>query len=588
MTRLLLVLAAVAITFPLSAAQPPANAEDGKLAALFKDYLEEEFRLRPLKATQLGDHRYDDRLEDPSAKNRAAWTQRARQSLAELPKKVDYKKLSRDGQIDFEIWEHALKRELWLAEHTDRYADDPRVYNEYISDSIYLLFTQSTEPQPRNVKNAATRMQYIPRVVAAAKESLKTPPKVLVETAIRQNRGAIAFFESDMYELAGENPQQSELRKAAKPVIAALKEYQEWLEKELLPRAKGEWRLGKEKFARKLELELDAGLTADEVLKEAEAEAARVTHEMYVISRQLWPQVFPKKTMPPDDEAGRRATIMAVLEAVSREHGKAEDLVKDATAGAVKIKAFIKQKDLLRLPEPDACKIVEMPEFRRGNSIAYLDPAPPLDPRASSYYAISPPPKEWDAKRAETYLHEYNRHMLQILTIHEAYPGHFVQLAYANKNPSLIRRVFSSGVFEEGWAVYTEQVMLDEGYGDGNLKLRLMQLKWYLRSVCNAILDYKMHCTGMTDEEALRFLMMVAFQSEAEAILKVIRAKQSSVQLSTYFVGRMAFQRLRRRYQNELGERFELGRYHEACLAHGSLPVKYLPEVVGERLKLPR
>ncbi len=142
-------------------------------------------------------------------------------------------------------------------------------------------------------------------------------------------------------------------------------------------------------------------------------------------------------------------------------------------------------------------------------------------------------------------MEEYNRNMLQILTIHEAYPGHYVQLEYSNRNPSLIRKVLFSGVFAEGWAVYTEQMMLDQGYGDGSLTMRLNQLKWYLRAVCNAILDYKMHCTNMTDQEALDFLMNRAFQSEAEAILKIIRAKQSSCQLSTYFVGRMAFQRLR-------------------------------------------
>jgi uncharacterized protein (DUF885 family) len=229
-----------------------------------------------------------------------------------------------------------------------------------------------------------------------------------------------------------------------------------------------------------------------------------------------------------------------------------------------------------------------MPEFQRGNSIAFLNPAPPLDPRAESHYAISPPPHDWDARRVETYLREYNRHMLQLLTIHEAYPGHYVQLEYANRHPSLIRRVLFSGVFAEGWAVYTEQMMLDQGYGDGDLALRLNQLKWYLRTVANAILDYKMHCTNMSDEEALLFLMEQAFQSEAEAILKIIRAKQSSCQLSTYFVGRMAFQRLRRRFQNELGDRFELGRYHEAVLAHGTLPVHYLPELVQRRLLLPR
>src|SRR5262249_20215566 len=171
---------------------------------------------------------------------------------------------------------------------------------------------------------------------------------------------------------------------------------------------------------------------------------------------------------------------------------------------------------------------------------------------------------------------------------HEAYPGHYVQLEYSNRHPSLIRRVLSSGVFAEGWAVYTEQMMLDQGYGDGDLALRLNQLKWYLRTVANALLDYKMHCTKMTDDEALAFLTKQAYQAEGEAIGKVIRSKQSSCQLSTYFVGRMAFYTLRQKVQRELGDKFELGRFHEAVLDHGTLPVKYLPELVAARLKRPR
>jgi uncharacterized protein (DUF885 family) len=181
-------------------------------------------------------------------------------------------------------------------------------------------------------------------------------------------------------------------------------------------------------------------------------------------------------------------------------------------------------------------------------------------------------------------LEEYNQHMLQILTIHEAYPGHYVQMEHGNRNPSLIRRVCSSGVYVEGWAVYTEQTMLDQGYGDGDLRLRLMQLKFYLRAVVNAILDHKLHSAKMTDDEAMRLLTEGAFQSEGEAHLKIIRAKQSSTQLSTYFVGRMAHYRLRQQMERELGDRFDLGRFHEAVLQQGPVPVQYLPELVHRHL----
>ncbi len=565
-----------------------ANAqvsEDAKLESFFRNHLDTSLRQRPVEATGLGDHRYDHLLDDISKEARAGWLKQTRATLKELPRAVDYKKLSRAGQVDFEILQQDLRRDIWLAENFRPFEEDPRTYGRYISDSVYALLTQSTLPAETNLANCVARMKAIPGAIATARQTLTRPPKQHLETAIRQNRGAIAFYETEVFQLAGETPQLPQLKVAAAPIVAALKDYQEFLEKELLPRATGEWRIGKRKFAKKLELVLDAGMTADQVLADAEAEYDRVQRDMYVVSRQLWSQYFPKQSLPPDDGAGRLEVIAKVIAAVSQEHGKPEDLLQNTRATADRIKQFIRERDILALPEPDLCQIIEMPEFRRGNSIAYLENAPPLDPKAASFYAISPPPSDWDAVRVKSYLEEYNEHMLQILTIHEAYPGHYVQLEYANRNPSLIRKVLSSGVYVEGWAVYTEQTLLDQGYGERDLRLRLMQLKFYLRAVVNAILDHKMHCQNMTDDEAMKLMVEGAFQSEGEARLKVIRAKQSSTQLSTYFVGRMAHYRLRQAVQREQGDKFSLGRFHEAVLNEGSIPVKYLPELVRARLK---
>lgn len=563
-------------------------AEDARLADFYKAYLDRMCEQRPVTATRLGEHRHAHRMDDLSPKARAARLALTRETLAELARKVDYKKLSRSGQIDFEIFRHSLGYELWQAEDSDPWSGDPRTWNEYISESVYLLFAQSTLPRERNVRNAIARVAAIPKVVAEARAALKAPPRVWVETAIKQNQGAIAFYSGGIYELSGVNAATSELGPVCKKAVKALQEYQTFLEKELLPRADGEWRLGRKRFRKKLELELDAGVSAAEVLLDAEAEATRVEAEMYTVARQLWHKAYPKEPLPPDDADGRRATTSRVLAHFNRDHGKVEELTAEAKALSAKIRKFITEKDILRLPDPDRCRIIEMPEFQRGFSVAYLNAAPPLDPKASSYYAISPPPKGWDARRVETYLQEYNRAMMAILTIHEAYPGHYVQLEYSNRHPSFLRRVLQSGVFCEGWAVYTEQMMLDQGYGDGDLVLRLNQLKFYLRAVINAILDHHMHCKDMTDEQAMELLTKRGFQSEAEAVGKVVRAKLSSCQLSTYFVGRMAFYRLRQAVQREQGEKFELGRFHEAVLSHGSVPVKYLPELARERLKSPR
>lgn len=565
-----------------------AQSADEKLEQFYRRHLDESFQMRPLEASMLGDHRFDHLLDDISTEARKGWLTHYKSQLQRLNDEIPYDQLTRNGQIDFEILKDDLERNIWLSENTRPFEEDPRTYGSYISDSVYSLLVQSTLPRETNIRNAIARIREIPRIVRVARETLRESPPSILDTAILQNRGAIGFYEKGIFELAGASEQTDALRSAVRVAVAALNEHQVFLEDSKRLRANGEWRLGRELFGEKLRMVLNAGVSADEVLADAETEFFRVQTEMYIVSRQLWSQYFPDQVLPPDDATGRRETVRLVTAAVSKEHGAPEALVSDARATVGSITDFIRTRDILRLPDPDRCQVIEMPEFRRGNSLAYLDPALPLDPGGVSSYAVSPPPADWGQERVQSFLEEYNRHMLQVLSIHEAYPGHYVQLEYSNRCPSLIRRVLQSGVFIEGWAVYTEQMMLDQGYGNGSLQLRLNQLKFYLRAVVNAILDHRMHCTQITDAEAMQLLTEQAYQSEGEARLKVIRAKQSSTQLSTYFVGRMGHYRLRQEIQRAQGDAFELGRFHEAVLDHGSVPMKYLPELVRERLKSAR
>ncbi len=564
----------------MAAAAPPADDAEAKLAAFFQTYLDKWFAAEPLAATHLGDHRFDDKLDDLTPEARASRNKLDRETLAELTQSIDPAKLSRDGRIDFEIFRHSLETSIWMYEHFKPFEDDPRVYGDYLSESVYLLFTQSTLPQETNLKNALARMALIPKVVDTARSTIKNPPKVKTETAIRQTDGAISFYSDEIFSLTGSPRGQGEMAEKASTIVEALKSHKKFLKDEILPRSTEKWRVGRDLFVKKLELELDSGISADEVLKEAESEAERVEREMAVVARQLWWTTFPGEVVPPDDVAGRREMTRRVLSALAKNHGTTDRLVADARGTVREIKDFIRDRKILTLPDPDRCQIIEMPEFMRGNSVAYLNPSPPLDRKGASEYAISPPPADWTPKQVQSYLEEYNASMLKILTVHEAYPGHYVQLAYSNRHPSLIRRVLSSGTFAEGWAVYTEQMMLDQGFGQGDLSLRLHQLKFYLRAVINAILDRKMHVEGISDAEAMELLVGRGFQTEGEALGKVIRSKQSACQLSTYFVGRTAFYRLRQKVQRSQGERFDLARFHEAVLSHGTLPVKYLPELV--------
>ena len=565
---------------------PTARADDAALAKLFDRYLKEEFQRHPAFASSQGNHEYDNQLDDLSPAARAedrAISEKWKTALDGF----DGASLTATGKIDLQIWKHSLKSRLELQDlGLDPFEYDPREFGIYISDSVFGLLTQSTLPKERNIANAAGRIGFVPKVVAAAmakddKKLLSRCPKILTEIAIKRNLGAIAFYEKEIFALTGETAATSPLTAPCQAAVKSLKEYQTFLEKDLLPRSNGEWRIGKDTFAKKLAYDLDAGYSADEVLKLAETEAERVERDMYTVARQLWSKTFPGKALPPDDAPGRRETVKRVLDELGKDHGKAEEIVDDARKSVAKIRAFIADKKILTLPDPDRCRVIEMPEFQRGFSAAYLNPAPALDSRANSLYAVSPPPADWPESRREAFLCEYNRAMLQILTIHEAYPGHYVQLEYGNRHPSLIRKVLYSGVYAEGWAVYTEQMMLDQGYGDGDLSLRLHQLKFYIRAVLNAILDHKMHCTEFADADAMKLLMERGFQTEGEAFGKVQRAKQSSCQLSTYFIGRMAFYTLRQTVQRRDGDAFDLGQFHEAVLNQGTIPVKDLPDLFG-------
>ncbi len=291
---------------PMAFAQSDAASEaNARLEAFFRNHLEESFRMRPLEATMLGDHRFDHLLDDISPDARRKWLEHYRSQLEKLQKEIPYDKLSRSGQIDFEIFRDDLNRSIWLAENTKPFEEDPRVYGNYITDSVYTLLTQSTLPKETNIKNAIARIREVPRIAKSARETLRDSPPSILETAILQNKGAIGFYENGIFDLVGDSPQRKAVEDATKPVVAALKEHQLFLEDSRRLRANGEWRLGKALFAEKLELVLSAGLSAEQVLADAEAEFVRVQREMYVVSRQLWSSYFPDKVLPPDDEAGR-------------------------------------------------------------------------------------------------------------------------------------------------------------------------------------------------------------------------------------------------------------------------------------------
>jgi uncharacterized protein (DUF885 family) len=385
-------------------------------------------------------------------------------------------------------------------------------------------------------------------------------------------------------------PESAVLTSADKATLAAaietaqtaIDDQQAWLENELLPQAAGEFRIGAALYDRKLGYALNSPLSRREVQTRSEHEYQQVRQEMYLIARNVYAKQHPYTYFPDNpDEAFKQAIIRAVLEQAYQHLPPADGIVDEARVALQQASDFVVEKGLVEMPD-DPVEIIVMPEFQRGVSVAYLDPPGALDEGQSAFYAVAPLPEDWNDEQVRSFLREYNEYSIQDLTLHEGVPGHYLQLALSNRYPSALRSVLWSGTFVEGWAVYAERMMIDEGYLDHDPLMRLINLKWYLRSVTNAIIDSAIHVEGMTEEQAMKLMIEGSFQEEREAAGKWRRAQLTSAQLSTYFVGYQEHIEMRKAVERAWDDDFTLRRYHDAVLSYGSPPVKYVRALVLE------
>ncbi|MEE8248779.1 MAG: DUF885 domain-containing protein, partial [Gammaproteobacteria bacterium] len=415
----------------------------------------------------------------------------------------------------------------------------------------------------------------------ASLDPARVPP-IHAETAIRQHAGLISLIDTMVVPALGDVAPAVRTRLEGAITIArrAAAEQQAWLETELLPSAQADFRLGAERFDRKLGFTLNSALTRQEIRTRAEREYQSVREAMYEVASAVYRSKYPYVELPDQpEEALQQAVIRAALEEAYLQRPDREQLVEVATATLEQATAFVVERDLVSVPD-DPIDIVLMPEFQRGVAVAYCDSPGPLDVGEKTFYAVAPLPEDWSDEQALSFLREYNLLSIHDLTIHEAMPGHYLQLAHSNRYPSVLRAVLSSGTFIEGWAVYAERTMIDEGYLDGDPLMRLINLKWYLRTVVNAIIDQAIHVDDMTRDEAMALMIEGAFQEEREAAGKWTRAQLTSTQLSTYFVGYQEHIDLRREVEAKLGDEFSLRAYHDEVLSYGSPSGKYVRALV--------
>ncbi len=559
------------------------SAENQKFSTLVDNFIDWYFKTSPVWATYNGAHQFDGELDDFSPD--AILDRRAAlRSFIQKVNAIDTVQLNFDNKMDFRILEEELREQLFRLEVLKPWEKSPLMYNYIIGGSIYSLISREFAPREQRLQNVLSRLRKIPEFLEQAKGNLKDPPKIFTQTVIKQNKGTINLIKNDLIKAAEEVPAlRDSIIAESEKAVAALEDYQSFLENDLLPRSKGDFRLGEKLYKRKLRFTLDTDMESEQIVQRAESEFKAVREEMYQAALPLHQEFFPEHKHRETGEKLEAIIIKEVMGEVGKDHPAKEDLVEVCRDILDDLTQFVKERDLMDLSGINPLTVEWEPEFSRGVAIAGLDSPGPLDKEMESYYRVSPIPEDWTEEEAESYLREYNNWMMIELSIHEAMPGHYVQGYYANRCPSMIRAVFGSGPFVEGWAMFAEWMMIDQGLKDSDPRLKLTMLKMYLRAVTNAILDARLHAGKMTDEEAMKLMIEGAFQEESEAKGKLVRAKLTSTQLSTYFVGFQEVFSLYQEYRQIKGEKFSFKEFNHKLLDHGSPPVKYLTEILLEQ-----
>jgi len=553
------------------------NQENSKFEKLAHNYIEKMLAQNPEWATSLGDHRFDSLLDDYSVEGIQKNRKLDRLYLDSL-NALDFSRLNQVNRIDAQILRERLKYAIFSTDTLRDYEWNPLVYN--VGGAIYNLLVRDFAPLEERLWSVRDRLKGIPAVLRQAQKNLQNPPKVHTETAILQNRGNISLIEKDLALFIDKVPELKEdITPVQKEAIIALTQYGDWLKRELLPKSKGEFRLGDEKYRKKLRYTLASDLSKEEILMQAEQDLIKTQDELYQTTLILYQQFFPET---PDENVlnDKKQVIKTVLDKLAENHPSNETIVDLAEEALQSCTDFVRSQKLVSVPD-DPLEIIVMPEFQRGVAVAYCDSPGPLEEEGKTFYAISPTPQDWSPQRVTSFFREYNNYMLQNLTVHEAMPGHYLQLAHSNrfKAPTKVRAIFYSGPFVEGWATYSEQLMVEAGYG--GLEMKMQQLKMRLRLLINAIIDQKIHTAGMTEQEAMDLMMQEGFQEEGEAAGKWRRACLTSAQLSTYYVGNMEVNELRRAYEEKQGDAMDVLAMHDLMLSFGSPPTKYVKELMG-------
>jgi len=562
-----------------------ASRADRAFEALGRRWLDRSMRFSPISATTIGDHRYDNRIDDVSANGRNAGLRFTRDTLRQL-ERIDRTRLSRANQVDAAILENTLRAQIWQTETLQTWAWNPLGYQSLAGGALYGLMAREFAPLEQRLDSAIARMELLPDLLRKTRQELvpSRVPTPYAQTYVAQNPGLKSIVSGMIEPHKGtlSVAKQARMERAIAAFNAAVDEHQAWIESTLVPAAQADFRVGAEVFDTQLGYTLMSTMPRAEIRRRADAAVISVRQEMYRVSKlalagRAGAPATPENPTPEQQQAA----IRAALDLAAADRPARDQLVETATAGTEEARRFVIEKDLITLPEGPV-RVILMPEFQRGYAVAYCDSPGPLERHLDTFYAVSPIPDDWTEEQTVSFLREYNNRGTLDIAVHEAMPGHYVQIYHSNRYPSTLRAVLGSGSFIEGWAVYAEEMMVQEGFRADDPLFRLTQLKIQLRTITNSIIDQAIHVDGMSQEEMMRFLTETAFQEEREAAGKWRRAQISYTQLSTYFVGFQEHLETRAEAQRRAGAAFDLKAYHDGVLSFGSPPGRFARQLLLE------
>lgn len=549
------------------------------VSEITREFTEGVLAMSPVAATASGYHEHrgrklDEQLDDLSptgiATQRAFW-QNWKQRLSG----VDATTLDPESRADLELMRDQVGYALLELDSLRNWERNPTLYVELIGSALFTPYSVKYAPEEDRYRHIIARLKALPKVLDAAGANLKAVPGVWRRVAKEENDGNIALVDQTL-RAAAPVALKAEYDAAATSALAALRGFNNYLDG--LPDAGPDsWRLGAEKYNAKFAAVMGGTRTVEDALAEAEQDLRAVRKQMFDLALPLHSRWYPAHRDPVD----LNLIVGEVLAKVAEKRPTRDNYFAEARKTLDETRAFLKSHEeaLVASPPHDNLELIETPEFMRGiYGVGGFNPAPALQPELGAFYWLTPIPKTWPDARVASKLREYNDYGLRILTIHEAIPGHYVQFEYANRIEPRTRRVlrslFGSGVYVEGWAVYATEAMLDAGYMDNSSELRLTFYKQLLRAIANAILDIRLHTKGMTEAEAMDLMVKQTFQEREEAVAKWQRAQLSSCQLPTYYTGYKEWKRLRESLAAKPG--FKPGDFHKHALDAGALPMKTL------------